>query len=85
MVHDGHLYSQGLDYGPVAAQLETVMTGAPGWQNAARGLRAHYLFWGPREQARWPDSKQPWRQCALRVATSGTNELFLITPCLMGD
>jgi len=85
MGHDGHLYSQGLDYAPVAAQLDTLMSGAEGWRAAARNLRSYYLFWGPREQARWPASTQPWRDCAYRVGTSGPGQIFLLTPCLMEE
>ncbi|MEX1044768.1 MAG: hypothetical protein WEC73_01460 [Chthoniobacterales bacterium] len=85
MGHDGHLFSQGLDYGPVLQKLETLMDGADGWRQAARDLRVQYLFWGRREQEKWPDSRQPWRDCAHRLAESPHGALYLITPCLLED
>ena len=85
MGHDGHLFSQGLDYGPVLQKLETLMDGADGWRQAARDLRVQYLFWGRREQEKWPDSPQPWRDCAHRLSESPHGALYLITPCLLQD
>lgn len=85
MGHDGHLFSQGLDYSPVQRELDTLMSGAPGWRDAARRLQVHYLFWGQRENKRWPQSKQPWQECATLVASSGANKLYLLTPCLIGE
>ena len=83
--HDGHLFSQGLDYGPVQRELDTLMSGAAGWRDAARRLQVHYLFWGKREANRWPQSKQPWQECATLVAASGDNKLYLLTPCLLRE
>jgi hypothetical protein len=85
MGHDGHLFSQGLDYAETQRQLDTLMSGSPGWKIAARHLRVHYLFWGRRERERWPASSQPWKDCARPLGSSGSNELYLITPCLLED
>ncbi len=85
MGHDGHLFSQGLDYGPAQRELDTLMSGAPSWRDAARRLQVHYLLWGRREKERWPQSKQPWQECAQLIATSGDNQLYLLTPCLLGE
>lgn len=85
MGHDGHLFSQGLDYGPALAKLNTLMSGDEGWRNAARDLRAQYLFWGRREAERWPNSTQPWKTCAQPLGTSEHGQLYLITPCLLQD
>jgi hypothetical protein len=85
MGHDGHLFSQGLDYGPVQHELDTLMSGAPAWRDAARHLQVQYLFWGERENRRWPRSKQPWQECATLVAVSGANKLYRLTPCLLGE
>jgi hypothetical protein len=85
MGHDGHLFSQGLDYGPVLQKLGTLMGGADGWRQAARDLGVNYLFWGRREQEKWPDSPQPWRDCAHRLSESAHGALYLITPCLLQD
>ena len=83
--HDGHLFSQGLDYAPAQRELDALMSGSPDWRNAARRLGIHYLFWGEREEKRWPQSKQPWQECAHLIATSGPNKLYLLTPCLLKD
>jgi hypothetical protein len=85
MGHDGHLFSQGLDYGPAQQELGTLMSGAPAWRDAARRLQVHYLLWGKREAARWPQSTQPWKECAQLIASSGENKLYLLTPCLLGE
>lgn len=86
MGYDGHLYSQGLDYGPVQHDLNALMSGASTWRNAARRLQVHYLLWGPREEKQWPSSGQPWLQCAQLVAhTDKAGALYRITPCLLED
>lgn len=85
MGYDGHLYSQGLDYIPVLRDLNTLMAGAPGWRDAARRLQVRYLFWGPRESARWPLSRQPWRDCAQPLGGTEHGQIYLLTPCLLGD
>ena len=85
MGHDGHLFSQGLDYGPVQAQLDTLMSGQGDWRNAARRLGVHYLFWGRRESERWPGSTQPWKECAPLLADTPQGALYLLTPCLLQD
>lgn len=85
MGHDGHLFSQGLDYAEVQAKLDVLMSGGERWRDAARDLRVHHLFWGKREEERWPQSKQPWKECARRLATSPHGEMYLLTPCLMEE
>jgi len=85
MGHDGHLFSQGLDYSAVQRDLDTLMVGGPGWRDAARRLQVRYLLWGTREASKWPASQQPWRECAVVVADSGKfGALYDIAPCLMG-
>ena len=86
MGYDGHLYSQGLDYGPVQRDLDALMSGAPDWRDAARRLQVHYVLWGPREAEKWKTSSQPWTGCAQLVAkTEKSGTLYLITPCLLQD
>jgi len=85
MGHDGHLYSQGLDYGPVSAKLDVLMSGRDGWRDAARALQTHYLFWGRKEKERWPDSPMPWIACAPQLATTPSGALYLLTPCLLEE
>lgn len=83
--HDGHLFSQGLDYGPAQGELDTLMSGAPPWRDAARRLQVQYLFWGRRESDRWPQSSQPWKSCAQILAESPHGTLYFLTPCLLGE
>jgi hypothetical protein len=85
MGHDGHLFSQGLDYGPAEAELGALMVGGADWRNAARRLGVRYLFWGQRERERWPASTQPWRECAPVLADTPQGALYLLTPCLLGE
>ncbi|MFM8229689.1 MAG: hypothetical protein ACKOAL_00535 [Chthoniobacterales bacterium] len=86
MGHDGHLFSQGLDYSPVQRDVDALMSGGADWRNAARRLQVQYLLWGPREAAKWPASAQPWKSCAQIVADSGeSGTLYFIAPCLLGD
>lgn len=85
MGHDGHLYSQGLDYAETARKLDSLMSGREGWRDAARGLQTHYLFWGRKEKERWPDSKTPWVACAPAIVTTPSGVLYLLTPCLLQD
>lgn len=85
MGYDGHLFSQGLDYRQVQHDLDALMNGAAAWRDAARRLQVRYLFWGKREQARWPDSAQPWKQCAPVVGSAESGRLYMLTPCLLED
>ncbi len=85
MGYDGHLFSQGLDYTPVREELDRLMKGGETWRKAARKLGAQYLFWGRREQALWPQSAQPWKHCAKLLAASPHGQLYLLTPCLLGE
>lgn len=86
MGYDGHLFSQGLDYGPVQRDLDELMSGGEHWRDAARRLQVQYLLWGPREQSKWPASARPWTSCARTVADSGkSGALYFIAPCLLGD
>jgi len=58
--YEGHLWSHGLDYQARLAKLNDMMNGEPGWQQKATELGVAFIFWGPLEFARWPDSKLPW-------------------------
>jgi hypothetical protein len=60
MGYDGHLYSQGIDYAPLARDLRALMLGLPDWKRAAQRLGVRYVYWGWREEKRYPRSRQPW-------------------------
>jgi len=86
MGHDGHLFSQGLDYASVQRDLDELMSGGEGWRNAARRLQVRYILWGPRETAKWPAAKQPWTSCARLLAkTANSGALYEISACLLGE
>lgn len=85
MGYDGHLFSQGLDYTEVQAKLDVLMNGGERWRDAARDLRVHHLFWGRREEERWPQSKRPWKECARLLGASPQGEIYLLTPCLLEE
>ena len=86
MGHDGHLFSQGLDYAAVQRDLGELMSGGADWRNAARRLQVRYLLWGSREAAKWPASMQPWKSCARLVArTEHAGALYDISSCLLGE
>lgn len=56
----GHLSSQGLPYDRMLRDLDTLMLGRDGWQEAAQRLHADCVYWGPRERAHFPGSTRPW-------------------------
>ena len=60
MGYEGHLNSQGLDYGPLKRDLDTLMLGRSGWEAIPGKLGVRYVYWGPREARRWPGSARPW-------------------------
>ena len=62
MGYDGHIYSQGIDYKNISDQLDALMLGELDWAQAAAKLGVRYLFWGPREEKRWPNSTKPWER-----------------------
>jgi hypothetical protein len=64
----GHVSSHGLDYAQVAAKLNALMNGDPGWRALAEELQVRYLFWGANEEEVYPNSEQPWKEETLRVA-----------------
>jgi hypothetical protein len=40
--------------------LDTLMLGRDGWQEAAQRLHADCVYWGARERAHFPGSTRPW-------------------------
>ncbi len=58
--YEGHLWSHGLPYQPVLDKLNRLMNGESDWQSLARELKVDFIFWGPREESRYPHSKKPW-------------------------
>jgi hypothetical protein len=74
----GHLWSHGIDASRVQAGLETLMLGEAGWEQTAHELGAGYVFWGPRERARWPTSQRPWARPGALVSRGGWGALYRV-------
>ena len=72
----GHLWSHGLNYRPVELKLQSLMDSDAGWQATAKELGADYLFWGPLEQAHYPDSDKEWEGTCKVVAQGPWGRIF---------
>jgi hypothetical protein len=80
MGYAGHLWSHGIDASEVEDRLELVLRGRPGWRDAARGVEARLLFWGPREAAAFPDSARPWETELQPLASGSWGSLYVLAP-----
>ncbi len=74
--YDGHLFSQGFDYGKPLAQLKSLMLGAPEWRQAARQLGVRYLFWGSEEKMNYGASTRPWENGSRMVMTRSWGTIY---------
>jgi len=54
------------------------MLGGGDFRAEARSLGARYVFWGPREEAAFRDSSQPWREAGPPVASGPWGALYRI-------
>ncbi len=80
MGYVGHLHSQGIDYAPLAHDLDTLLNGQPGWREAAAHLGVRYIFWGPREMKHYPNSTLAWADPDQPVATGDYGTVYEIKP-----
>ncbi len=76
MGYPGHLFSQGLDYRGLEADLRALMTGKPEWGQCAGRLGVRYLYWGARERAEFPGSARPWETRCQRVANGDWGSIY---------
>ena len=74
--YDGHLFSQGFDYGKPLAQLKSLMLGEPNWKEAARELGVRYLFWGSEEKMNYGASTRPWEKVSRMVVTGSWGTIY---------
>ena len=74
--YSGHLWSHGIHAQDVERRLRSLMLGRPGWEETARSLQAHYLFWGPREEAAFARSSRPWETGRVPVAEGPWGSLY---------
>ena len=80
MGYVGHLHSQGINYAPLARDLDTLLNGQPGWREAAARLGVRYIFWGPREIRHYPDSTLAWADPDEPVASGDYGTVYEIKP-----
>ncbi len=76
----GHVRSQGIDSVPLRRDLDMVLRGDPGWEKAAKRLDVRYVFWGPREEKRYPTSTLPWANPDEPVAKGDYGTVYEIKP-----
>lgn len=74
--YPAHLWSHGIAYEEQQAHLDSLMQGEADWRVHAARLGVRYLFFGHRESARWPDSRQAWRDGAQILAQEADWTLF---------
>ena len=69
--YPGHLWTQGIDPGPVEEKLRSLMLGNGDWLQLGHELRIRYLFWGNKEKTNYASSSRPWEN-DLPVAAQGS-------------
>ncbi len=74
--YEGHLASQSIDYRGLAGTLDALMLGEPDWTQAAGKLGVRYLFWGPREEKKWPASTKPWERQGKPLAEGTWGKIY---------
>jgi hypothetical protein len=72
----GHVASHGFEWQTPAATLDALMSGPADWRTLADELGVRYLFWGRIEEEIYPDSRQPWRDETLRVASGEWGTIY---------
>lgn len=76
--YGGHLWSHGIAARPVEERLELLMKGSHDYREQARGLGTRYVFWGRREQAAFPDSREAWKAAGPPVASGDWGALYRV-------
>lgn len=74
--YDGHLWSHGLDYQGKMARLAALMEGEPDWPDVVEELDVDYLFWGAREEERYPVTTQIWQRILPVVARTDAFTIY---------
>jgi hypothetical protein len=70
--YNGHLWSHAIDYRASEEALTVLMTGAEGWQEAAKQLRITHIYWGPEERQKWGEGQPSWQTVLSMVASAGS-------------
>jgi len=76
--YGGHLWSHGIRSHDVEERLRSLMLGEPGWEETARSLEAHYLFWGYREEEDFTGSSRPWETGRIPLAQGPWGRLYAL-------
>lgn len=59
--YEGHLWSHGIEGGPVVDKLKSLMSPeAPSWRETVRELGITHVFWGPSERQQYGEGPRPW-------------------------
>jgi hypothetical protein len=64
----GHLFSHGIDYEARDTELTDMMKGGAHWETIAEKLNVRYIYWGRLEEAKYPESPEPWRDFPVAAA-----------------
>ncbi len=76
MGYEGHLYSQGLEYKDLLAELRTLMLGEAGWEQCAQRMDVRYVYWGAPEEKTFAGSTKPWEARCRRVAEGEWGKIY---------
>lgn len=74
--YTGHVWSHGYEFAEPQRRVTSILNGEAGWRELAQTMGCRYLFWGAQEREAYPESSQPWREEALRVAFGDWGELY---------
>ncbi|MEO7932701.1 MAG: hypothetical protein ABIT76_06045 [Chthoniobacterales bacterium] len=74
--YHGHMVGHGIPYEAEKRAMDRLMTGADDWQDAAKFLGVHYIFWGLEEEKTWPASEKPWVLTSELIATEDWGEIY---------
>ncbi len=65
----GGFMAYGLNTQDIEAKLDRLLKGEWDWQIMAKKIGARYLFWGPEEEKKFPDSNRPWEALSFKMAS----------------
>lgn len=78
MGYSGHLWSHGIDYKQTENKLNALFRGASDWENIAKELKIDYIFWGPRERQKYPNSTTPWKSKLNNISKIPEYEVYSV-------
>ncbi len=78
MGFSGHLYSYGIDYGPLQSKIEDVYLAKENWQESLKALDVDYIYWGPSEKREFGAESKAWMDVLKKVKTVGETSLYKV-------